>query len=89
MVLDEEEAEKRSALFYTMYKSKLNQMPKFEQPSKRKKKEIDNSAGSSLHSDADGNQESDKNEDFGHDDDDVVSDAGDFDEYWYFSVQKL
>lgn len=79
MVLDEEEAEKRSALFYTMYKSKLNQLPKFEQPSKRKKKETENFAGSSLHSDAEGNQETEKNEDIGNEDDDVVSDADDFD----------
>lgn len=83
MVLDEEESEKRSALFYTMYKSKLNQMPKFEQPLKRKKKEIEHSAGSSIHSDTDTNQDNETKRDYGdnNDDDDVVSDAGDFDDF--------
>jgi transcription factor IIIB subunit 2 len=38
LVLSEEEMEKRSALFYTMYKSKLNQPPKEPKPKKPSKK---------------------------------------------------
>ena len=39
MVLTEEEMQKRSALFYTMYKSKLNEPPKEPKAKRPKKKQ--------------------------------------------------
>lgn len=45
MILGEEEMEKRSALFYTMYKSKLNEPPKEPKVKKAKKKRSDDDPG--------------------------------------------
>lgn len=70
LVLNEEEAETRSALFYALYKSKLDQMPKIQIPPKTKKKANDNKE--------DKKERNDDNTNIDDDDNDIVSDADEF-----------
>ena len=80
MILTEEETEKRSALFYTMYKSKINQMPKDDQPDRKRKKDQEASLAK-LDEEIEGEYFHDNDEIDGeefHDDDEIQSDEGDF-----------
>ncbi|OHT04934.1 Transcription factor IIIB 70 kDa subunit [Tritrichomonas foetus] len=77
LILNEEETEKRSALFYTMYKSKLNQLPKDGQTSRRKKK---GQEFSNTRTEDDEGVEVEGEELRLHDDDELMSDGGGFDD---------
>lgn len=84
LLLNETETEKRSALFYTMYKTKLDQMPRFQQTTKKKKKDVETSGASQLHSDVDGGLFSGNEDAFlreGNDEDDELQPDGDFNDF--------
>jgi hypothetical protein len=75
LVLDEGEMEKRSALFYTMYKSKLDQPPREPKQKKQTKK-----AAKAAERDA-ARLEPAQGEERARDDDELVSDGGNFDDF--------
>jgi hypothetical protein len=75
LVLNEEEMEKRSALFYTMYKSKLDQPPKEPKQKKPTKK-----AAKAAERDTSRDQPA-EGEERVREDDELVSDGGNFDEF--------
>lgn len=80
MILNEDEAETRAALFYALYKSKLNQLnitQNIKKKEKRKKEKSDEDKD-----DDDDNSINNENESGAlSDDDDIVSDAEDDDDY--------
>ena len=76
LILSEAEMEKRSALFYTMYKSKLNQPPKEPKMKKQKKKTTTSGPGLEDEEPADVVDPDDRY----HDDDAIASDGGDFED---------
>ncbi|KAH0786319.1 transcription factor IIIB 90 kDa subunit-like [Histomonas meleagridis] len=80
LILSTEEAEKRSALFYTMYKSKLNQPPKEPKPRRNKKKEqlIDEDKFDQKEK----SFEIEEGEEVYHDDDVLQSDPGEIDDFY-------
>ena len=77
LILGEAEMEKRSALFYTMYKSKLNQPPK--EPKLKKQKKRTTPVSGSLPNDEEPAEPVDPDDRY-HDDDAIGSDGGDFED---------
>lgn len=83
LILNDEEAEKRSALFYTLYKSKLNELPKKNPSSNRSKKrniEEENEEEENIQTKDIENQENNEL----YENDELIPDGGNFEDVLYY-----
>ena len=85
LILNEEEVEKRSALFYTLYKSKINQLPKENTQTRHyKKQNLDNE---NENEDNEQNKENENEEQENNDmyeDDELIPDDGNLGDVLYY-----